>query len=147
MLAEYALEADYDGVDADLNDIERNYTLRGGLFRVVVTGDTGPEERIVGCAGLFPLDRDHVELRKMYLLPEARRQGIGRRLLDESIDQARRLGYRHVRLETASVLTEAIALYQRAGFRRIETASCADRCDQAWILDIEAEKPDDVQHL
>lgn len=137
VLAEYGLVPDPEGVDADLDDIERNYFARGGWFRVVELPGGDSRGRIAGCAGMYPLDTEDVEVRKMYLLPELRGLGIGRRMLNEAIDDARRLGYRRVRLETASVLKEAIALYRSAGFRRVQRADMASRCDQAWVLEIE----------
>lgn len=141
VLAEYGLVPDANGVDADLDDIEGMYASRGGYFQVVEsTHDDAPGARVVGCAGLYPLNDSDVELRKMYLLPIARGRGIGRRLLDEAIDEARRRGYRRVRLETASVLKEAIALYQRAGFARVPRPDTADRCDQAWVLDLQPDE-------
>ena len=107
---------------------------RGGYFRVVEIPNPIPQERIVGCMGLYPLNQTDIELRKMYLLPIARGQGIGRRLLNDAIDEARRRGFRHLRLETASVLHEAISLYRSAGFQRIPHAEANHRCDQTWAL-------------
>lgn len=142
VLDEYGLAPDPDGVDADLDDIERNYVARGGWFRVVELRDCDSGGRLAGCAGLYPLNPEDVEIRKMYLLPELRGLGIGRRLLNEAIEDARRLGYRRVRLETASVLQEAIALYRSAGFRRVARPPAAGRCDQAWVLEIDPQAAD-----
>jgi putative acetyltransferase len=132
VLAEYGLRPDPDGTDADLADLEGNYWRSGGVFRVVVS----EEGSIVGCAGLFRVSSTVAEVRKMYLLPPARGRGLGRRLLDQLIADARRLGYRRVVLETASVLSEAIALYRSAGFSRVPRESLASRCDQAWSLSL-----------
>lgn len=137
VLREYGLSPDPCGVDADLDDIERNYFARGGWFRVVEVPERDSGGRVAGCAGLYPLNSEDVEIRKMYLLPELRGLGIGRRLLEDAIEDARRLGYRRLRLETASALREAIALYRSAGFRRVARPAAADRCDQAWVLDID----------
>lgn len=136
VLAEYGLAPDPDGTDADLADLEGNYWRRGGVFRVVVSAE-GP---IVGCAGLFRLNSMEAEVRKMYLLPLARGSGLGRLLLDQLIADARRLGYRRVVLETASVLSEAIGLYRSAGFSPVPRENLSSRCDQAWSLSL---SPDD----
>jgi putative acetyltransferase len=132
VLAEYGLSSDPGGTDVDLADIEGNYLKSGGVFRVVLA----PGGSILGCAGLFRLSEDEAELRKMYLLPPARGRGIGRRLLQELLSHARRLGYRRVSLETASVLTEAIALYRSAGFQPVSRIAPSSRCDQAWELSL-----------
>jgi GNAT superfamily N-acetyltransferase len=119
-------------VDADLADIDANYRNRGGLFEVAV----GSDGHLAGCCGIFALDDTTCELRKMYLLKEARRQGIGGRLLLRALAFARHHGYRRVELETASVLKEAIALYAGAGFVPIKREHLAPRCDQAFALDL-----------
>ena len=139
VLAEYGLAFDPDGVDTDLGDIDKNYRDRGGQFRVVVVPDSSGRERIAGCVGLYPLNVESIELRKMYLEPDLRGMGIGRRLLNESIAEARRRGFTSMHLDTASVLEEAIGLYRSAGFRRRSRPDRADRCDQAWALDLREE--------
>jgi putative acetyltransferase len=132
VLGEYGLAPDPGGTDADLADLEDNYWKSGGVFRVVLS----PDGSIVGCAGLFRLSSVEAELRKMYLLPAARGRGIGRSLLRHLIADARRLGYRRVVLETASVLTEAIELYRSAGFSPVSRDHLPARCDQAWTLSL-----------
>jgi putative acetyltransferase len=72
----------------------------------------------------------------MYLFKEARGHGIGGRLLRRALAFARNRGYRRMELETASVLKEAIALYAGAGFHPIERKHLANRCDQAFALDL-----------
>ena len=88
VLREYGLEPDPLGTDADLADLEASYSKRGGVFRVIESAD----KIIVGCGGLFPVDSTTVELRKMYLLPEARGRGLGKKLLAELLDEARSVG-------------------------------------------------------
>lgn len=132
VLREYGLESDPSGVDNDLADIDASYLSRGGLFEVA----TGSDGTIAGCCGIFMLDEKTCELRKMYLLKEARGHGIGGRFLQRALAFARHHGYRRVELETASVLKEAIALYAGAGFVPIKRAHLANRCDQAFALDL-----------
>ena len=55
----------------------------------------------------------------MYVVPAARRTGVARVVLDEVEAEARRRGYRQLRLETGVRQPEAIALYQSAGFEPI----------------------------
>jgi putative acetyltransferase len=130
VLREYGLQSDPRGTDADLADLEASYQQRAGVFRVIESSD----KTIVGCGGLFPVDSGTVELRKMYLLAEARGRGLGKKLLAELLDEARRLGYKRVVLETNSVLKEAIGLYRKFGFEPVARAHRARRCDQAWEL-------------
>ena len=73
----------------------------------------------VGCVALQVMDRDVAEVRRMYVLPAARRRGIGRRLLAALEQVALKFGYRTLRLETGARQPEAIALYESHGFHRI----------------------------
>ena len=130
ILVEFGLTPDPTGIDGDLKDIEANY-LRGGGWFAVLEDETGA---IVGSAGLFPIDAQTLELRKMYLHSSLRGRGWGRKLLLAALAVARARGARRVILETASRLTDAIALYERHGFTRYSPEHLAGRCDQAWIL-------------
>ena len=132
VLAEYGLDCDPAGTDADLDDIEATYIVGGGMFEVVEAND----ERIIGTVGLFPLRDGVCELRKMYLAREARGRGLGRRLMDRVLEQARALGFRRIELETAAPLVEAVALYERYGFRPITVSRLSSRCDRAFALDL-----------
>jgi len=131
VLREYGLKPDPEGLDRDLVDIESSYIGRGGTFEVIEDG----QGTILGTVGLFPVDRETIELRKMYFRPELRGMGMGKSTLRRSIEAARRLGYERITLETASVLKEAIGLYTSFGFRDLE-GSHADRCDRSFYLDL-----------
>lgn len=130
-LEEHGLAPDPEGADADLFDLERAY--RGGLFEVLVDDDGV----VQGSFGLMPLEGGACELRKMYFAPAARGRGLGRQALARAIDAARRLGFRRVELETAAPLKRAMALYEAAGFRRIDRPHMVSRCDRAYALDLE----------
>jgi len=133
VMNEYGLSSDLEGNDADLRDLVASYRDRGGSFRVVVS----TEGVIVGCGGLYPIDNREAEIRRMYLLPEARGVGIGRELLEELISVASERRFERVVLETASVLKEAISLYRKRGFEPAARRSTALRqCDQAYVLQL-----------
>jgi len=134
ILAEYDLEPDLHGTDVDLNDIEANYSDRGGVFEVL-TDRTGT---IVGTVGLFPMDDTTIELRKMYFAPEVRGRGLGKKLVALMIRKAKNLGYLRVYLETASVLKQAVHIYELAGFRPVDIKH-TPRCDQGYVLELENE--------
>ena len=70
----------------------------------------------VACGGLCQHASDIGELRRMYVAPSARGQGLAHRLLDALLDEARQRGYASVRLETGVNQPEAMRLYQSAGF-------------------------------
>lgn len=130
ILREYGLKPDPDGTDADLRDLVGGYESRGGMFRILA-GDDG---QILGCGGLYPLSSEEVEIRKMYLSPTQRGQGLGKRMLTDLIVNARQLGFQKISLETASVLKEAIQLYKSFGFEPSCHAPTVSRCDQAYSM-------------
>ena len=132
ILAEYGLQLSTDGSDSDLDDLVASYAEADGCFDVLVD-ETGA---IVGSVGLLPLSEHQLELRKMYLHRTARGQGHGRRLLEHALTWARQHGYRQLCLETASALTEAIALYRAYGFERYTPPHLARRCDQGYRLNL-----------
>lgn len=132
VLAEFGLSPDPGATDADLADVATSYHARGGDFAVLVD-ESGA---IVGTCGLFPLEPGVVELRKMYLSPNTRGRGEGRRLLEWALTRARELGFRRMTLETATVLHDAIALYERNGFRRACSGAHSCRCDLAYARDL-----------
>jgi putative acetyltransferase len=77
---------------------------------------------IIGGCGIFPtpaLPEGCAELVKFYLASEYRGKGIGRLLMERSIESARELGYKQVYLESMPELGKAISMYEKAGFRSI----------------------------
>jgi putative acetyltransferase len=78
------------------------------------------DRSLLGGAGIGPLagcdDPAVCELRKMFLLPEGRGIGMGRRLLDLCLDAARHRGFRRIYLETLEQMVQARYLYEKYGF-------------------------------
>lgn len=133
VLREYGLKPDPCSTDLDLFDLEGNYAMKGGRFDVLVNA----AGHILGTVGLYPVDGDTCELRKMYLHRSVRGQGWGRRMLGHAIAEARRMGFARITLETASVLKEAVAMYERYGFTRYTPEHTVDRCDAAYEIAFE----------
>ncbi len=86
-----------------------------GAF-VVVRND----ERTIGCGGLKRIAAGTAEIKRMWIHREWRDLGLGRRLLEELETIARRMGRDRILLDTNDSLIEAIAMYERAGYRSIE---------------------------
>jgi putative acetyltransferase len=73
----------------------------------------------VASGALRPLDERTAELRRMYVLPSARRGGVARAMLERLEQAARTLGYESIRLETGYKQEAAIAFYRACGFQPI----------------------------
>lgn len=75
--------------------------------------------RAIGCGALKFHPDAPAELKRMWVAPDARGRGLGRRLLVELEDHARQAGANAVRLETNRSLREAIQLYRSTGYREV----------------------------
>jgi drug/metabolite transporter (DMT)-like permease/GNAT superfamily N-acetyltransferase len=94
--------------------VATEYVEPGGTFLVVY--DDG---EAVACGGIRALPDGSAEVKRMYVAPDARGRGIGAQLLDRLENEARRLGYPRLRLDTGAQLKEAQALYRAAGYAEI----------------------------
>lgn len=77
------------------------------------------QQQPVGCGALKLHANAPAELKRMWVAPEARGLGVGRRLLQELERHARTMGVAVLRLETNRALPEAIALYRSAGYHEV----------------------------
>ncbi|WOD41778.1 GNAT family N-acetyltransferase [Nodosilinea sp. E11] len=128
VLQEYCLTCEPTDSDRDVLEVEACYWETGGQFWVVEKDGV-----LVGTAGYRPTQRgEHaVELRKMYLLPQVRGQGLGRYLLSSLEIAIQQHGFDEIWLETASVLKEAVGLYEAMGYEPASGVETA-RCDRVY---------------
>jgi putative acetyltransferase len=116
---------------ADLSLIDRYFD--GAAFDEEVVGLPGkyarPEGRLLlasvdgraaGCVALRSLGGGSSEMKRMFVDPEFRGRGVGKALALRVIDEARSAGYQTMRLDTSVRQLEAIRLYERLGFTRID---------------------------
>ena len=74
----------------------------------------------VGCTALHKLEDGICEMKRLYVRPWARGQGIGRKLSEQIVGEARLIGFRRMRLDTIeNQMQTAVALYRAQGFREI----------------------------
>lgn len=105
----------YDESTDHLSDL---FTVDKSKYFVAVKDNV-----ILGGAGIFPtagLPEGVSELVKMYLVPEARGLGIGKRLINECIEYAKSLGNHTIYIETLPELSTAVNVYNHLGFRRLD---------------------------
>jgi putative acetyltransferase len=126
VLAEYGLGWEPEGADADVVRVEDCYGA-GEFWVVELNGE------VVGTAAYYPIDRGEnaVEIRKMYLLPIARGKGLGRFLLNALENVIIERGFEEIWIETASVLREAVILYERSEYEPA-TGVETERCDRVY---------------
>jgi GNAT superfamily N-acetyltransferase len=78
------------------------------------------ESQATGVACLKRIREGMGEIKRMYVRPEFRGQGIGRLLLEALISEAQQIGYQALRLDSTRFMKRAHSLYRSAGFREIE---------------------------
>ena len=100
--------------DDELAHLEHKYGRPNGRLYLAYADD-----RLVGCIALKQADAITCEMKRLYVRPAFRGQGIANQLLTHLMAEARQIGYRHMRLDTLPFLTAAIALYQKYGFYEI----------------------------
>jgi putative acetyltransferase len=105
----------FQGFDKELASLPGDYAPPNGRLLLAEF-----EGQLAGCGALHRLDADNCEIKRLYVRPQFRGHRIGRLLTERLIAEARTIGYRAMRLDTiADKMTEAVALYQRLGFREI----------------------------
>lgn len=129
VLEEYGLPWQPELADRDVMEVEEAYLNVGGEFWVVEQ-----DAVVVGTAAYQPISRGNkaVEIRKMYLLPAVRNQGLGRYLLQKLEKAIAIKDYQEIWLETATILKEAVKLYERNGYEAAEGVETA-RCDLIYL--------------
>ncbi len=99
----------------ELQDLRRKYgEPTGRLYLALVDGMPA------GCAALTRNDDAHGEMKRLYVRPAFRHLHVGETLARRIVEDARATGCRHVRLDTLASMEQAIRLYEKLGFRRVE---------------------------
>jgi putative acetyltransferase len=129
IISEYGLPWQPEEADKDVLNIEEYYLATGGEFWVIEH-----QNQIVGTAAYYPINRGEkaVEIRKMYLLPKVRGLGLGKYLLQQLETAIALRGFKQIWIETASILAEAVKLYESNGYlptTGVETS----RCDLVYV--------------
>jgi GNAT superfamily N-acetyltransferase len=101
---------DFQDFDRELNELPGDYAPPRGALLLA---------RGAGCVGLRPIDKTTCEMKRLYVRPSARGTGLGRRLAEAAITEARTLGYKRMRLDTVPGMDSAQSLYERLGFEDI----------------------------
>ncbi|MEO5774252.1 MAG: GNAT family N-acetyltransferase [Sphingomicrobium sp.] len=114
--ASLPVELDYQEFDSEVSDLPGKYAPPKG--ELLVAWDA--VDRPVGCIGLRRLDERTGEMKRLYVLPDARSFGLGKALTLAVIELAKVRGYSALRLDTLATMSAAAALYDRMGFRRID---------------------------
>lgn len=100
---------------ADIRAIDREYVARNGGFWLAVEDDL-----LIGSVALRELSNGIAELKRLQVHHAYQGRGIGLALMRHVLGEARRRGFRAVRLDTTSQSTTALAMFRRFGFAEID---------------------------
>lgn len=108
----------FPSFDAEVAGLPGEYAAPHGLLLLAtVVGQP------VGCIGLRAFPRQGTcEMKRLYVRPTFRGGKLGRELAERLLDEARRLGYSSMRLDSyASLMQSAVGLYRKLGFREVSS--------------------------
>ena len=108
----------YSIEDAEVDTMYETYNNEKSQFYVIEIR----EGEVSGGGGIAPLeggDTETCELKKMYFLPDLRGKKMGNRLIEMLLNDAKKLGYTFIYLETVERMKEAQALYTKVGFQKL----------------------------
>jgi len=140
LFREYALSLNFSlcfqNFDRELAELPGDYSPpEGRLLLAEFRGDTA------GCVALHQWKPGICEMKRLYLRPRFRGQGLGRVLAETVIAEARKIGYQRMRLDTVeSVMADAVAMYRRLGFRPIRPYR-ENPMPGTLYLELELERP------
>ncbi len=122
----------FQNFEQELAELPGKYAPPAGRLLLAMQGNNA-----VGCVALHPL-ADHVcEMKRLYVRPAERGAGLGRRLVERIVAEARAIGYRRMRLDTIQgQMDPAISLYRQFGFRETQPY-CFNPSPHTLFLELE----------
>jgi GNAT superfamily N-acetyltransferase len=117
--SELGIDLSYQGFDRELAELPGEYAPPSGRLLVAFDGDTA-----AGCVALRARARARArgacEMKRLYVRDAYRGTGLGRRLAEAIVGEARAIGYERMLLDTLPSMERAAALYLALGFHEIE---------------------------
>jgi GNAT superfamily N-acetyltransferase len=117
-IANSPVNLDYQQNDGEFANLPGKYATPKGCVLLV---DSGSE--IHGCVAMRQVSADICEMKRLYIRPHARGKGLGLKLVERLIEEARGAGYREMRLDVQQKSVAARNLYEALGFLPAEPIS------------------------
>ncbi|MCL4539534.1 MAG: GNAT family N-acetyltransferase [Bacteroidetes bacterium] len=107
-------DLDFQNFDEEVSHLPGEYSTPEGRILIALAGG-----KPAGCVALRKHGEGVCEMKRLYVRPEFRGEGIGKTLAGRIIAEAKKIGYEKMRLDTVGSMVEAIALYRSFGFKEI----------------------------
>jgi GNAT superfamily N-acetyltransferase len=119
LFEEYAawlgLDLCFQNFDNELAELPGKYAPPSGRLLLAFVDD-----QLAGCVALRKIDEGVCEMKRLFVRKDFRGQGLGRKLTEAIIEEARRIGYQQMRLDTLpSKMQTAVGVYRSLGFKEI----------------------------
>lgn len=118
MIEEYAaalgVDLCFQNFSEELTQLRQQYGPPDGCLLLAIH-----DGKATGCVALRNLEDGICEMKRLYVKPDQRSYGIGRKLSEAIVAEAHRMGYRKMRLDTLESMTKARELYRKLGFGEI----------------------------
>jgi len=132
LFREYAAESKLDlcfqNFDQELARLPGDYASPKGRLLLAWAAD-----QTAGCVALREFSAGVCEMKRLYVRPGFRGSGLGRELTGAIIEEARRIGYDTMRLDTLARMKAAVLLYESLGFRRIDAYRLNPEADVVYM--------------
>lgn len=103
-----------DAVEEDIQQISKFQPPYGQLILAIYDG------KVCGLGSLKSINPEIGEIKRMFVDPTFRRSGAGQAIIEGLLNEAKKVGYKKVRLDSPKFMEAAHSLYRRFGFRDIE---------------------------
>jgi len=113
---ELSFELDFQDFNQELEQLPGKYSEPEGLLLLAYYNDS-----VAGCVGLRRFEQGICEMKRLYVKQEFRGKGIGIKLSEAIILEAKKNEYKKMRLDTISNMKVAIGIYKKLGFYEIKT--------------------------
>jgi GNAT superfamily N-acetyltransferase len=115
LVEEYAaslpIDLSFQDFPQEIESLSRHYGAPDGCF--IVAGRDGA---VIGCGAFRRFSVSACEMKRLYVIPDRRGEGVGRKIVAALVDRARALGYRSMLLDTLPAMSGAQSLYASFGF-------------------------------
>ena len=119
LIIEYVQWLDQDlcfqDIDDELNNFPKKYNEPDGAF--IIAKDNS---NIVGCVGIRKIENKICEMKRLFVNENYKGKGIGKKLVELIIEEAKTKNYEKIRLDTLSTMESALKVYYKNGFNKIE---------------------------